>query len=586
MIDAGSGGQPCRGYASTVSAHDVTAAERTARGGPRANRAIVAVALGAVLAIAAVALSVGVPALLLPRTTTAALPAPRFVEEAIAAGVEHSYQGEYTFFVGGGVAAFDCDADLRPELYLAGGSEPAALFRNRTETGAALRFERMADPVTDLTSVTGAYPLDIDGDRLVDLVVLRRGENMLLRGLGDCRFERANEALGFAGGDAWTVGFSATWETPTATLPTLAFGDYVTLDAQASAIGCPDNQLIRPAGNGATYAPSVPLSPGWCTLSMLFSDWDRSGRRDLRVSNDRHYYRDGEEQLWRIEPGADPRGYGREDGWARLQIWGMGIASHDLTGDGYPEVYLTSQADNRLQTLADGPARPLFEDIALRRRATAHRPFVGDVALPSTAWHAEFDDVNADGYMDLFVAKGNVDAMKEFAMKDPSNLLLGQPDGTFVEGAEAAGLLGYARARGATLTDLDLDGLLDLVVVNRRENVDIYRNVGSGNAIAPAAMGRWIQLQLVQEGPNRNAIGSWLEIKVGDRVTTRELTVGGGHAGGELGWIHTGVGSADRAEVRVRWPDGELGPWQAMETNRFAIIERGASAVTPWTPTP
>ena len=35
----------------------------------------------------------------------------------------------------------------------------------------------------------------------------------------------------------------------------------------------------------------------------------------------------------------------------------MGIASQDLTGDGLPEVYLTSQADNKLQTLADGPAR-------------------------------------------------------------------------------------------------------------------------------------------------------------------------------------------------------------------------------------
>lgn len=589
MTHQGFAGQP--GGAAMlrpVSAHEVSAGERPRRGGPHASRVVVAVGLGAVVAVVAIGLAVGGSALTRPATSSAALPAPRFVEEAIAAGIEHAYQGEYTFFVGGGVAAFDCDDDRRPELYLAGGSEPAALYRNRTGRGGAdgaLRFERMADAVIDLTSVTGAYPLDIDGDRLLDLVVLRRGENVMLRGLGDCRFERANEALGFAGGAAWTVGFSATWETPAALLPTLAFGDYVMLDEQESAIGCPDNALIRPSDNRATYAPPIPLSPGWCTLSMLFSDWDRSGRRDLRISNDRHYYRDGEEQLWRIEPGRAPRAYGREDGWARLQIWGMGIASHDLTGDGYPEVYLTSQADNRLQTLADGPARPIFEDIALRRRATAHRPFVGDVALPSTAWHAEFDDLNADGFMDLFVAKGNVDAMAEFAMQDPSNLLLGQPDGTFVEAAEAAGLLSYARARGATLTDLDLDGLLDLVVVNRRENVKVYRNVGSGTAAGPGPMGSWIQLRLVQDGPNGDGIGSWIEVKVGDRVTTRELTIGGGHAGGELGWIHMGLGEADRADVRVRWPDGELGPWQSMMANGFAIIERGASEVTPWPPT-
>ena len=63
---------------------------------------------------------------------------------------------------------------------------------------------------------------------------------------------------------------------------------------------------------------------------MLFSDWDRSGRRDLRVSNDRQYYLEGgggQEQLWRMTNGEPPRLYTSEDGWATLKIWGMGIAS-------------------------------------------------------------------------------------------------------------------------------------------------------------------------------------------------------------------------------------------------------------------
>ena len=96
---------------------------------------------------------------------------------------------------------------------------------------------------------------------------------------------------------------------------------------------------IRPDPTGIRYAAAIPLRPSWCTLSMLFSDWDRSGRSDLRVSNDRHYYQDGEEQLWRIEPGRPPRLYTAAEGWMPLRIWGMGIASQDLTGDGYPEVY-------------------------------------------------------------------------------------------------------------------------------------------------------------------------------------------------------------------------------------------------------
>ncbi len=507
--------------------------------------------------------------------------APRFVDETAAAGIDHTYDGEFEFFVGGGVAAFDCDDDGLAELYFAGGTEPAALYRNESVVGGALEFARQASPVTDLTAVTGAYPLDVDGDGLVDLAVLRRGGNVVLRGRGDCRFEDANESLGIDGGDDWTVAFSATWEGSNE-LPTLAFGSYLQADRQ----GCDDSHLVRPSESGDGYAAPIELSPGYCTLSILFSDWSRSGRGDLRVSNDRHYYREGEEQLWRIAPGEAPREYTEADGWRPLQVWGMGIASHDLTGDGFPEVFLTSQGDNKLQTLEDGPAQPTYGDIALERGVTAQRPFVGGDVLPSTAWHPEFEDVNNDGFVDLFVSKGNVDAQTGNAIRDPSNLLIGQADGTFVEGAEAAGIVGFDRARGAALVDLNLDGMLDLVVVNRRVGATLWRNVGNGDAERPQPMGNWIAVRLEQPAPNVDAIGSWVEVRVGERTVSREVTVGGGHAGGKVGWLHAGLGEADGAEVRVQWPDGEIGPWMPVGADQFVTIERGTAGAIPWQPSP
>ena len=86
------------------------------------------------------------------------------------------------------------------------------------------------------------------------------------------------------------------------------------------------------------------------------------------MSNDRHYYLNGEEQLWRIQPGEPPVAYTAADGWQPLQIWGMGIASQDITGDGLPEVFLTSQADNKLQTLAEGASRPDYREHRARLR--------------------------------------------------------------------------------------------------------------------------------------------------------------------------------------------------------------------------
>jgi hypothetical protein len=541
--------------------------------------------LGAAVALLVVgALTAGIVVFLLRPAAPAAAGPPLFVDETAASGVSQLYDGPETYQVGGGVAVFDCNGDRLPDLFLAGGEGPASLFRNRSTIGGALKFERVASRITDIPKVNGAYPIDVDGDGEIDLAILRNGENVLLRGRGDCTFERANEKLGFAGIDGQTTAFSATWEGD-ASLPTLAIGHYLKLDDRGeSTFTCDEDALLRPNLDGSAYATATPLAPGYCALSMLFSSWDGSVRRDLRVSNDRQYYRDGSEQLWRMYPGQAPTPYTADDGWAPLQIWGMGIASQDLTGDGLPEVYLTSQGDNKLQTLTAGSSQPAYGDIALRRGVTATRPFAGDTNLPSTAWHPEFADVNNDGFMDLYVSKGNVGAQADYATRDPSDLFLGQPDGTFVEAADRAGILRFERGRGAALADLNLDGLLDLVEVNYGADSVVWRNVGAGTADAPAPMGHWLMLDFQQPGPNRDAIGAWVDVRVGDASVRHELTIGGGHVGGELGWLHIGLGQEMSAEVRVVWPDGEQGPWLHVEADSFGIIERGATAVQRWSP--
>jgi hypothetical protein len=81
---------------------------------------------------------------------------------------------------------------------------------------------------------------------------------------------------------------------------------------------------------------------------------------------------------------------------------------------------------------------------------SAHRPFTGGDIRPSTGWHAQLEDVNNDGRYDLFIAKGNIDRMLDFAMKDPSNLLLQNEDGKFEEVGDKANMLNFDEARGAS----------------------------------------------------------------------------------------------------------------------------------------
>ena len=505
------------------------------------------------------------------------LAVPSFTEETAGSGINSVYAGGWQYMVGGGAATFDCNGDNFADMFLAGGEAPAKFYRNTSAQGGSLKFA--AEPSgLELDKVTGAYPLDIDSDGFMDLVLLRVGENVAMRGLGGCKFERANERWGFDGGDGWSTALAATWEQG-AVWPTIAIGNYIDRQEETSPWGsCTDNWLHRPGPDG--FAAPVALKPGFCPLSMLVTDWNKSGTPSLRVSNDREYYEGGQEQLWRVEAGKAPALFTEQEGWKPLRIWGMGIASYDLDFDGYPEYFLTSMADNKLQTLAaipaEGAAMATFKDVAYARGVTAHRPFTGTDLKPSTAWHTQFEDVNNDGRVDLFIAKGNVAKMPDFALKDPNNLLLQSAGGKFQEAADTAGVASTAVSRGAALADFNMDGLLDLVVVNRWETAQVWRNA-STNA------GAWIEVKLEQPGPNRDAIGAWLEVKQGDKVMRREIAVGGGHAGGSSGWWHMGLGASPSASVRVVWPGGETGTWQVVDSNRAYIFTRNA-APKVWLP--
>jgi enediyne biosynthesis protein E4 len=513
------------------------------------------------------------------QTSDAKPPAiPRFIEETDSSGFNIRFDGEEEYLVGGGVATFDCDGDGLPDVYVTGGVNRSKFYRNRSARGGAIKLVEERSGL-ELTNAVGAYPIDMDGDGNIDLVVLRVGEVQVFRGLGACKFERANSAWNVTSSNGWHTAFSATWERG-AQWPTLAIGTYTDRTKPEFPWGsCTPGLLLRPAPNKKAFVPAAQLLPGHCALSMLFSDWNGKGDMALRVSNDREYYKDGQEQLWKFSPNVAPALYSEADGWKPLQIWGMGIASYDLDGDGRPEIFLTSMSDNKLQQLLPGSAQPTYADIAYKRGATAHRPHVGGDVRPSTAWHAQFADVNHDGLADIFIVKGNISSMPDFAALDPNNLLLQQTDGRFFEAGHTAGIASVKRGRGGMMVDLNGDGLLDVLVVNRWDKAQLWRNVGAGSAQQSAPMGNWIQLRLRQAGANRDAIGAWVEVEISlsggaKRVVRQELTIGGGHASGHLGWMHFGLAESERVRLRVRWPEQSWSPWQEAKANGFYLVEK------------
>ena len=462
------------------------------------------------------------------------------------------------FFVGGGVAAFDCDDDGRDDLYFAGGTAARGAVPQREPggRGAALR------PPYRRRSPT------YRGHRRLPHRHRRRRPRRPGRppprrqrhppGPRRLRVRARQRPLGIDGGHAWTVAFSATWEGTNA-LPTLAFGQLPgardrRLRQERARATAPATGHVRTAGRARRRATARCrcCSATGAARASATSAWRTTGTTTSTAS----------EQLWRIAAGQRPAPLHR----------GRRLAAAADLGDGHrqpgPHRRRPSRGvphePGRQQAPDTGPrarAGPTYEDIALERGVTAQRPYAGGDVLPSTAWHPEFEDVNNDGFVDLFVTKGNVEAQPDYAPR--SEQPPARAAGRHVrQGARGRASSSIERARGAALVDLNLDGMLDLVVVNRRANVKVWRNVGRGDAEQPRADGRLDRAAAPAAGPERRrhrCVGRGEDRRTGD--VDRELTVGGGHAAGQLGWRTFGLGDHDRAEVRVQWPDGETGPW-------------------------
>ncbi|MEO1748201.1 MAG: ASPIC/UnbV domain-containing protein, partial [Pseudomonadota bacterium] len=111
-------------------------------------------------------------------------------------------------------------------------------------------------------------------------------------------------------------------------------------------------------------------------------------------------------------------------------------------------------------------------------------------------------------------------------------------------------------------------------VVNRRAPLELYENVTKD-------AGNWLTVELSGNDNNVNAIGSFIEVRAGGALHTREVTIGGGHAGGQLLAQHFGLGAATKAEVQITAPDGTLAmKWAPLTINANCQFDFSTTALS------
>ena len=132
--------------------------------------------------------------------------------------------------------------------------------------------------------------------------------------------------------------------------------------------------------------------------------------------------------------------------------------------------------------------------------------------------------------------------------------------------SEAAHVPGVAR--GLAAGDLDNDGAIDLVVIQRNGPVRVLRNVAG-------TMGGWIQMRLV-DAQGREVRNAVVSLHSGSSVQWRQAQPNEGYCSSNDPRLHFGLGNATRADrVVVRWPrrpPEEFGP---LDARRIHVLQVG-----------
>ncbi len=485
---------------------------------------------------------------------------------------QNGAQGDFWFpeIMGSGAAFTDFNNDGAPDLALVRGGT----FKNDPVPALALYANDGSGYFTDVTNAWGldnvvAYGMgivagDIDNDGDQDIYITTTEDNILLRNDGGV-FRDGTAAAGLDGPPGWDVAA-------------------VFFDADR------DGWLDLFVGSYVNWTPETDM---FCT-----SDGTTKGYCTP------HLYEAGSGRLYRNHGDGT---FSDQAGGAGLAITGktLGAMALDINRDGWPDLAVANDSDPDRLYLNQGDGtfvdEGLFMGMALdgRGRARAGMGIKAGV-------------VDSSGFVTLFVGNFSKEVTGVFRLN---------ATGRFEERSVASGIGAasfHALTFGLLLTDVDLNGHLDLLAVNGhvhprveersdaetfRQHPQLFVNDGQGHFVeqgrdlgftrplvgrgAAAAdidadgdedllitendgpvrlyrndgvpKGTWLRLQLVGMESNRSAIGAHVMVTAAGRRQYRTIHAGSSYASQSELTATFGLGTVQMVDtIVVYWPSGHV----------------------------
>ena len=486
---------------------------------------------------------------------------------------------------GGGLGLIDFDQDGDLDLIVPNG----ATLDAPTEGPGARHLKNLAsetgriafEDVTDGSGLEehrdwsfGVAVGDVNADGRDDLLIGTLGVNRLWLNQGDGRFADATSDWGLDDDSGWTtslglgdldsdgdldlvaVGYLEV--DPAQPLPTSNFRGVEVLSGPR---GIPAREDRWYENVGGRFERRPMDAPSRFGLNLAVLDFDGDGWQDVLVGNDsqgNQLYRNLGDWAFE-ETGVRSGAATNQEGDAQAT---MGMAVGDVDGNGTPDVFSTnfSSDTNTLHANLDG-----FFDDRTRRLGLA------DGSRQQLGWATEFVDLDHDGDEDVLVFNGHVYPQATVERMDSP---YAQPPGlwrrdgdrfAFVDPskeshaelvAENPWLLEPHRDRAAVFADLDLDGDVDVVVLELNGPLRLLENLHDHTD-------DWVVIRPIP------ALGAEVRLRAGESTQHRWIRGGGPFQSTASPEAHFGLSAEDRLQplvAEVRWPDG---------TSRTVAVDAG-----------
>ncbi len=536
---------------------------------------------------------------------------------------------------GGGVAVGDLNNDGLPDLFFSGNMVSDKLYINKGN----LIFNDITQQA-GLTKTTGwscgVTMVDINSDGLLDIYVCRTGPfstanrcNKLYINNGDLTFtDKAKEyGLNDSAFSTQAAFFDMDMDGDLdmfllnhAVTQTRGFSLQEIRNQRDIYAG---NKLFRNENNhfiDISAEAGIYGSPINFGLGIVIGDINNDNYPDIFVTND---YNETDFLYLNNTNGTFTETL--QTAFGHTSNFSMGCDLADINNDGLLDLFVVDMLpeDNYRQKILQGPTRydkyqiavdygyghqVMHNTLQINNGNGSFSEIANSAGIAATDWSwapliADFDN---DGFQDIYITNGyrrdftDMDFMKYTyadeekiaftqgkkintlalvekmpSVKVSNYMYSGNKNLVFENKTSSWGLNKPSFSNGAIYADLDNDGDLDIVINNINDTAFIYEN--NSNTFNN---NHFLEIQLIGEKQNINAIGSRVIISAKGKTLTREVMPTRGYASSTEAILHFGLGDVDAVDLEIIFSDKKSLTLNNIPTNQRIIIAENQAQIT------